>query len=272
MALKDKKVGFIGSGAMAEALLKGLLKAKIVNKTDIYSSDINQDRLAQLKKEYGVKISKTNKELINSVDIVILAVKPFIMGDILKDTGKEYKKGQLVISIAAGIPISFYESLLPHEVPVIRVMPNTPSLIGLGVSALALGKRAQTKDAKSAEEILYAVGKVVTVSESQMDGVTGLSGSGPAYIYLIIEALIDAGVRVGLPRDIATVLATQTLIGSAQMVVQTGESPAKLKEMVTTPGGTTIAGLHKLEEGKLRATIMNAVVEATRRSEELGNK
>lgn len=272
MSLKDKKVGFIGSGAMAEALLNGLLQSKVISKTALYCSDVNSEKLTVLKNKYGIKVAGSNQELINKVDIVILAIKPMVMEAVFKETGSVYKPGQLVISIAAGVPITFLESFLPKGTPVIRVMPNTPSLIGMGASAIALGNGAKAKDGKLAEEILAAVGEVVTLPESLMDAVTGLSGSGPAYMYLIIEAFVDAGVRVGLPRDISLKLAVQTMIGSAEMVLATGESPAKLKEMVTTPGGTTIAGLHQLEEGKLRATIMNAVLEATKRSKELSNK
>lgn len=270
MALKDKKIGFIGSGAMGEALLNGIFKANVVKNTALFCSDINTDRLDYLQKKYKIKTVQSNKDLVSSVDIVIMAVKPYLMGEILKEIGGDFKQSQLLISIAAGVTVAFIESYLPQDIPVIRVMPNTPSLIGMGASALARGTAAKVKDAQVAENILSAVGKVVTVTENQIDAVTGLSGSGPAYIYLLLEALIDAGVLVGLPRDIASTLAVQTVIGSAQMVAETGEAPAVLKEKVTTPGGTTIAGLYQLEEGKLRATIMNAVIEATRRSKELG--
>lgn len=270
MALDNKKVGFIGSGAMAEALLNGILQAKVVEQKALYCSDVSAARLESLKEDYGINVTTSNEELVGSVDIVILSVKPFVMADILEKTAKVLKKQQLVISIAAGITIAQLERFIP-EVPVIRVMPNTPSLIGMGAAAMAMGTWAKQEELNIAEEILSAVGKVVMVKENLLDGVTGLSGSGPAYIYLITEAFVDAGVRVGLPRDVATTLAIQTIIGSAKMVEKTGLSPAVLKEKVTTPGGTTIVGLHQLEEGKLRATIMNAVMEATKRSQELSN-
>lgn len=272
MALKDKKVGFVGSGAMGEALLSGLLNAGTVSKSSLYCYDQNADKLKAISDKYGVKSTKSNLELVQSVDVVILAIKPYVVADVLREIGNQFQKGQLLISIAAGISTDFIEGFLPKGLPVVRVMPNTPSLIGMGAAALALGKAATSKDGKITEEILAAAGKVVTVNENLIDGVTGLSGSGPAYVYVILEALIDAGVLVGLPRDVATTLATQTVIGAAQMVAETGDSPSVLKEKVTTPGGTTIVGLHQLEKGKLRATLMNAVVEATRRSKELSKE
>jgi len=270
MSLHNRKIGFIGAGAMAEALFKGMLTSGLFAREDIIAFDVNTTRLHQLSEKYGIKTVTDNKDLIRTADIVLLAVKPGVMPDLLTGVGPLAREGQVFISVAAGISTGLIESFFPLPVPVVRVMPNTPCLVGAGASAYTLGSNAGEEHARTTETLLKAVGIAVPVPEPLMDAVTGLSGSGPAYVFTIIEALADAAVRVGLPRDTAVKLAAQTLFGAAKMVLETGEHPARLRDMVTTPGGTTIAGLHALETGKLRATLMDAVAAAANRSRELG--
>ena len=267
--IKDK-VGFIGAGNMGEALMKGILEAKLLSSQNVYASDIRETRLKQLQKAYGIKTLKDNKNLVSQANIILLAVKPQNMEEVLSEIAPAIEKKHLIISIAAGITTSYISRHLKDKIPVIRIMPNTPALIQEGASALAMGKHVKESDLKTAQRLFESVGKTVVVDESLMDAVTGLSGSGPAYVFLFIEALADAGVKMGLPRSIALLLSTQTCLGAAKMVSETGEHPAKLKDMVTSPGGTTISGLHSLEAGGLRTTIMDAVEAATRRSKELG--
>ena len=272
MPLHGKKIGFIGAGAMAEALLTGIVKAGLTHPENLFTSDVSQERLAYLAHKLGVKTAESNRQLAAESDLILLAVKPQGVGSVLADIRQVIKPGQVVVSIAAGIPISMMETVLDQSVAVVRVMPNTPCLVGEGASALALGAHAGTKEEAMVSAILGAVGKVVTVKENLMDGVTGLSGSGPAYMYVILEALADAGVKVGLPRDVALTLAAQTMLGAAKMVLETGEHPGKLKDMVTTPGGTTINGLYALDKGNLRYTLINAVKKATNRSVEMSKQ
>jgi pyrroline-5-carboxylate reductase len=205
-----------------------------------------------------------------NAEIVFIAVKPGIVPVVLREVSGAITPQHLVISIAAGVPIASMESLLPAGARVVRVMPNTPCLVGASATAFALGKNATAQDAACVKTIFDAVGKTFLVEEKLLDAVTGLSGSGPAYVYLVIEALADGGVHMGLPREIATALAAQTVMGAARMVLETRHHPAQLRDMVTSPGGTTMAGLHALECGNLRAAIMNAVEAATERSKELG--
>ncbi|MHB1167542.1 MAG: pyrroline-5-carboxylate reductase [Carboxydocellales bacterium] len=272
MVLKDKKIGFIGAGAMAGALLSGLLKAGLVEARQMFASDINQEQLERQASKLGINSCQHNQELVSKVDIVVLAVKPQGISKVLGEISNQAKRSQLFISIDAVVTLGSLENNLPALIPVIRVMPNTPSLVGEGAAAIALGAAANQVHNELAIAIFGAVGKVVTVNENLLDAVTGLSGSGPAYVYIMLEALSDAGVRVGLPRDVATTLAAQTLLGAAKMVLETGEHPGKLKDMVTTPGGTTIAGLQALEEGSLRATLIKGVLAATKRSQEMSSE
>ncbi|MGB0909759.1 MAG: pyrroline-5-carboxylate reductase, partial [Nitrospirales bacterium] len=213
----------------------------------------------------------SNEEAVKWATTVIIAVKPQVLPQVLKKIKKVMKKGHLVISVAAGVPILKIVACLPSNTSVIRAMPNTPAMVLQGATALAAGEDATQEQLVIATEIFEASGQVVVVEEKLMDAVTGLSGSGPAYVYVMIEALADGGVRMGLPRQVAHTLATQTVLGTAQMVLASGEHPGTLKDRVASPGGTTIAGLHELEQGGIRATLMNAVEAATRRSEELGS-
>lgn len=270
MSLADKTIGFIGAGAMAEAILAGLLSSDLTKPEKVFISDVDFTRRDYVKTRFSVNVAQNNTDLVKRSDIVVLAVKPFILQDVLTEIAGSVQTDQLMVSIAAGLSTGYISSFFKSRVPVIRVMPNTPSLVGEGASALAAGEFAGEEHLALALELFNSVGRAYAVSEQAMDAVTGLSGSGPAYMYLIIEAMADAGVKAGLPRKIALELSAQTMLGAAKMVLETGEHPAVLKDKVTTPGGTTIAGLHTLEQGKLRATIIDAVIAATQKSKELG--
>lgn len=264
-----KKLGFIGTGNMAEALVRGLLRTGAANPEDVWASARRAVRLEQLHKDHGIHVGD-NLTVARESDIVILAVKPQIMDKVLREIGPAIGHDKLVISIAAGVPIEAIERRLHPPSRIIRTMPNTPALVGAGATALAAGEHATADDLAVAERIFQSVGTTVVLDEVLLDAVTGLSGSGPAYVFLIIEALSDAGVKVGLSRYNAQALAAQTVLGAAKMLIDTGEHPGLLKDKVTSPGGTAIAGLHTLEAGGLRTTLMNAVEAATRRSKELG--
>ncbi len=265
----DKHIAFLGGGNMAEALIKGMLSGDVAKASQMLVTDASADRLAYLKK-YSVRTLTSNRDAVKEADIVLLCVKPQVMDRVLKDIVDVADASKLVISIAAGIAIARIEQALTGNPRVIRVMPNTPALVLAGASGISAGMRAGADDLAVAREIFGAVGKAVIIEEKLMDAVTGLSGSGPAYVFMIIDALSDAGVKAGLPRQLALELSAQTVFGSAKMVLETKEHPGKLRDMVTSPGGTTIEGLHALEKGKLRATLMNAVEAAAARSRELG--
>jgi len=267
----DGTIGFVGTGNMGEALIRGLLKAGVAEPSHILGSDPRSDRAAELAEKYGIRTTGDNTEVARQSDILILSIKPQVMERVLEEIGPEIHAQVLVISIAAGVPLAAIESRLP-QARVIRTMPNMPALVGAGATAIALGGHATDDDLKAAHRIFDSVGMTVALDETQMDAVTGLSGSGPAYVFLVIEALADAGVKVGLSRHHAQALAAQTLLGSAKLLIETDEHPGRLKDMVTSPGGTAIAGLHTLEAGGLRTTLMDAVETATRRSRELGEQ
>lgn len=267
------RLACIGAGNMAEALLRGVLAAGRMRPAEILATDVRADRLAHLEATHGIRVSSDNAEAARRAETVLLAVKPQVMSRVLEDLRGAIGERQLLISIAAGLSTTHIAGHFPRQaVRVVRVMPNTPALVLEGISALARGHHATPQDLETARQLFEAVGKVVAVDESLMDAVTGLSGSGPAYAFLIIEALSDAGVKMGLPRDVALALAAQTMRGAARLVLDTGRHPGELKDMVTSPGGTTIAGVHALEQGGLRAALINAVEAATRRSQELGQR
>lgn len=270
--LNGKCLGFIGGGNMAEAMIRGLLKARLLGPQEILASDVTAERLTYLQQTFGIRTSRDNAEVAGKADIVLFAVKPQIMSPVLDGLLDVITEEKLLISIAAGISTRLIAEKFPGKVRVIRVMPNTPALVLEAASALAPGAAATPEDLELAKRLFAAVGKVVVVEETLMDAVTGLSGSGPAYIFMIIDALSDAGVKVGLSRKVAQLLAAQTVLGAARMVLETHKHPGELKDMVTSPGGTAIAGLHTLEAGGLRTTLINAVEAATRRSMELGRK
>jgi pyrroline-5-carboxylate reductase len=267
--IQDKKIAFLGGGNMAEALIRGLIAAKATKPDNLLVSDVSADRLAHLHTAYGVT-QRTNIAAARDADIIILSVKPQVVEQVLAEIVSAVDHKKLVISIAAGIPLARIEKTLKDGSHVVRVMPNTPALVLAGASALAGGKNATDDDLALAQSIFNSVGRAVVVEEKLMDAVTGLSGSGPAYVFMIIDALSDGGVKAGLPRPLALELAAQTVYGAAKMVLETKEHPGKLRDMVTSPGGTTIEGLHALEKGHLRGTLMNAVEAATARSRDLG--
>ncbi len=273
--LTNKKLGFIGGGNMTEALLKGLLASSSVGLKNILVSDLLSDRLEYLNKEYKVKTTDDNRILVQKSDILILAVKPQVVSKVL-ESFSDLMSHKIIISVAAGISISFIEDILNREgkkeISVIRTMPNTPALVQEGATAICGGGHSSKLDIKIAHHIFKAIGQTVAIEETHMDAVTGLSGSGPAYIFMIIEALSDAGVKVGLSREVSNILTIQTILGSAKLARDGGKHPGELKDMVTSPGGTTISGLHMLEEGGVRTALMNAVERATQRSRELGKK
>jgi pyrroline-5-carboxylate reductase len=264
------RIGFIGGGRMAEALISGVLAAKLYEPDKIRVADPDGRRRDHLKQHYSVQVGLTNGEVVGASDVVVLAVKPQMIAEVLKEVRQSVAR-QLVISVAAGIPIRRMQEFLVPQTAIIRAMPNTPAMVGAGMTAMAVGTGVGPEAVASARRMFESVGKVAQVDEHLMDAVTGLSGSGPAYIFLAIEAMADGGVKMGLPRETASVLAAQTVLGAARMVVESGQHPARLKDQVASPGGTTIAGLHRLEQGGLRATLMDAVEAATKRSQELGS-
>ncbi len=264
-----KKIGFVGGGQMAEALIGGLLAGQVCGPELIWATDPVADRRDRLKSQFGIRVGTDNREAIAWADVVLLAVKPQTLPDVLKETKSALSK-RLVISIVAGATIRSIVEQTTTAATVIRAMPNTPAVVREGMTALAKGPGVSEDDIQLTRGIFEAVGRVVLVEERLMDAVTGLSGSGPAYVFQAIEALADGGVKMGLPRPTAELLAAQTVLGAARLVLESGEHPAKLKDRVASPGGTTIAGLHQLESGGLRATLIAAVEAATKRSQELG--
>jgi pyrroline-5-carboxylate reductase len=268
----QKTLGFVGGGNMAAALVKGLLHSQVVPPSSIVVSDVKEERLALFRERYGVRTTTDNHELVRESDVVVLAVKPQVIDKVLGAIGGDVRPAQLVISVAAGVPVAAMEARLPDGAHVVRSMPNTPATVDAGATAIAPGTHATEEDLEVARQLFAAVGRVVALDETLLDAVTGLSGSGPAYVMLMIEALADGGVKVGLHRDTALLLAAQTVYGAAKLLLETGEHPGRLKDMVTSPGGTAIAGLHTLESGGLRRTLIDAVEAATNRSCALGEQ
>jgi pyrroline-5-carboxylate reductase len=268
--LASHTIGFIGAGNMAEALIRGLVRGGHVPASRIAASAPRKERLDELRSAYGIDVTTHNREVVQRCGLLVLSVKPQIVDKVLREVGDQIKPGTLLVSIAAGIDTETLEESVPDGVRVVRAMPNTPALVGAGATAVSPGKHASEADLATARALFEAVGIAVELDESHLDAVTGLSGSGPAYIFLILEALADAGVKVGLSRRDAQLLAAQTVMGSAKLLLETDEHPGRLKDMVTSPGGTAIAGLHTLEQGGLRTTLINAVETATKRARELG--
>jgi len=255
---------------MATALAKGFIRAGLVAADDVLASDPSRAACEAFIKEAGGKATSSNTDVTKASEVLILAVKPDQVSAVLSDIRDSFNPKHLLLSIAAGVPLARLEAELGEKARLIRVMPNTPALVGASASAFACNQAVRPEDTQLAETLLSAVGLAVQVKETLLDAVTGLSGSGPAYVYLFIEGLSDGGVAAGLPRDMATRLAAQTVLGAARMVLETGLHPGALKDMVTSPGGTTIEGLHELEKGKLRGTLMSAVRAATEKSKKLG--
>ncbi len=265
-----RTIAFLGAGNMAGALIRGLLHAKACEPSEIFAVDVRPQRLDELAKRHGIRVGRDLAEAAAWADVVVLATKPQVFDRLLPVVGAAIRPDALVVSIAAGVPIDALEGQLPEGTRVVRTMPNTPALVDAGATAIARGTHASDEDVGLVRRIFDSVGVSVVLDEGLLDAVTGLSGSGPAYIFLIIEALSDAGVKVGLHRESAQLLAAQTVLGSAKLLLETGEHPGRLKDMVTSPGGTAIAGLHTLEAGGLRTTLINAVETAAARSRELG--
>jgi len=264
------RIGFLGAGRMATALAAGFVQSRITTADRISASDVSAEALQKLCAETAARAAASNVDLVDNADVVFLAVKPQHVGDVLREIRDVLTGSHLLVSIAAGVSLASLAAEIGGDKRIIRVMPNTPCLVGAGASAFAAGPHATAADVTLVQTLLSTVGLVFPLDESLLDAVTGLSGSGPAYVFQIIEALSDGGVRAGLPRQVATQLAAQTLLGAAKMVLESGEHPAALKDAVASPGGTTIAGLHALERGGLRAALIDAVHAATLRSAELG--
>jgi pyrroline-5-carboxylate reductase len=264
------EIGFVGTGQMGEALIRGIIEAGFCNADQILANDIRKDLLDEMMQKYGINVASENPELANRCNTVILAVKPQDIPDVLSEISPYMGERHLIISIAAGIPLRFLEARLNKGVHVIRIMPNTPSLLRLGCSALSPGSHATRADLDHTSAIFKAVGEVVEVDEKLMDAVTAVSGNGPAYVYLFVEALIDAGIRMGLSRHVAKKLVLHSVKGATEMLLVTGEHPAVLKEQVTSPGGTAMAALAELERGAFRSILLQAVEAGTMRSKALG--
>jgi pyrroline-5-carboxylate reductase len=261
--------GFIGAGKMATALAQGMIRAGVVAPGDVTASDPSPQARSALAAATGAGVSNANVEVARRSDVLVLAVKPQGMAAVLEELAPVVTGDHLVISVAAGVPLATLATALGPDARLVRVMPNTPALVGEGAAGYCLGLNATPADDATVRRCLGAVGRAVAVPESLIDAVTGLSGSGPAFVYVLIEALADGGVRVGLPRETALALAAQTVLGAAKMVLETGLHPGLLKDQVASPGGTTIAGLHALERGGFRGTLIDAVEAATRRAKEL---
>jgi pyrroline-5-carboxylate reductase len=267
----EKKLSILGAGNMGEALVSGLISSGSARPENILCADIREDRLEEIRTRYGVGITSRNTDAVAWADVIIYAVKPQLMAEVLQETADQLDLSKVIISIAAGVPLRAIESLLHKELRLIRVMPNIAASVKESATAISAGKHARKEDIELAMVIFNSVGKAVFLRENYlMDAITGLSGSGPAYIFIIVDALADAGVKMGLSRKDSQFLAAQTVLGAAKLLLETGEHPGQLKDRVTSPGGTAIAGIHTLEKGGLRTTLINAVEAATLRSKELG--
>jgi len=263
------RVAVLGAGKIGTIILQAMFDKQLLSKQNVHATVQHAEKVKNLRKVLGVTASNDNVEAVRDADIVLICVKPQTVGQVLEQIAPVVTKKQLLISVAASVPTDFMEKRLPVEARIIRAMPNTPAMLGSGMTAISKGKFAQSSDLELAKTLFDTVGRTVIVDEKHMDAVTGLSASGPAFIYIILESLAEAGVKVGLPRDLATLLAAQTTLGAAKMVLETGYHPAMLKDAVTTPAGCTIDGILELEEGKLRVTLIKAVVKAAQRAKEL---
>jgi pyrroline-5-carboxylate reductase len=266
------KIGFVGAGMMAEALMKGIIAAWVTTAEDIVASEIVPARREYITRTLKVRTTTDNAEVVRSSDVIIMAVKPQQMGSVLEEMKPILTSNHLLISIAAGIKLDFIEKHVNGGVRVVRVMPNQPCQVGASASCFALGKSAKNEDKETTQKILNSVGIAFALDEKYLDAVTGLSGSCPAYMYMIIEAMADGGVMAGLPRDVSIKLAAQTMYGAAKTLLETGKHPGELKDMVASPAGTTIEGIRVLEEYSIRAAFIDAVEAGAKRSQELGNK
>jgi pyrroline-5-carboxylate reductase len=268
---ENKKVAILGAGKIGSILLQAFLRDGLLKAGQVWATTAHAERSRLIRDKWDVQAGTDNSEAVCQADIILLCVKPQIVADVLREIRTKVTRDQLLISVAASVPTEVIERALEKEVPVVRAMPNTPCVLGAGMTALSRGQFVQEHHMETATAFFAAVGRTVVVDEKHMDAVTGLSASGPAYIYIILESLAEAGVKVGLPRDVATLLAAQTTMGAARVVLETGDHPALLKDAVTTPAGCTIDGILELEEGKLRVTLIKAVVKAVQRAKELAH-
>ena len=269
ISLDQARVAVLGAGKMGGILLQAFLKQNILRPEQIVATVAHSDRALVLSTQWGVEVTTDNLTAARQANVILLGVKPFQIAGLMEEIRPALDGSKLLVSFAASVKTAAIEEAAGIALPVIRSMPNTPSMLGAGISALCSGKNVRPEHLQIASALFEAVGRTVIVDEKHMDAVTGLSASGPAYIYIILEALAEAGVKVGLPRDIATLLAAQTTLGAAKMVLDTGYHPALLKDAVTTPAGCTIDGILELEEGGLRVTLIKAVMRATQRAREL---
>ncbi|MGD0161327.1 MAG: pyrroline-5-carboxylate reductase [Candidatus Sulfotelmatobacter sp.] len=267
--LREKRVAVLGAGKMGGILLQALLKNGLLSAALTSATVQHEERAKMLGAKLGIQVGTDNAAAAKGADIILVAVKPQVVQEVMREIRGQITPAQLIVSVAASVPTSMIESGLPEKVPVVRAMPNTPCFIGSGMTGVCKGKYADAGHVALTCSMFDVVGRTVVVDEKHMDAVTGLSASGPAYIYIILESLAEAGVKVGLPRDVATLLAAQMTMGAARVVLETGDHPALLKDAVTTPAGCTIDGIMELEEGKLRVTLIKAVVKATQRAKEL---
>ncbi len=254
---------------MGSILMQALQKRDVVRTEDICATVQHEERATNLSSKYGIKVTTDNRAAVRDADVILLCVKPQTLGEVVNEIASELRPDHLIVSIAASVPTAYIEKRIPAGIPVIRSMPNTPSMVGAGMTAFCCGSSVKPANLEVAQILFGTVGEVVRVDEKHMDSVTGLSASGPAYIYMVLESLAEGGVKMGLPRDIAMKLAAQTVLGSAKMVLETGDHPALLKDAVATPAGCTVDGILELEEGGLRVTLIKAVVKASQRAKEL---
>lgn len=267
--LGKKRLAVLGAGKMGSILLQAFLKSGLFAAENLSATVAHPERAKALARQLNITVACDNRAAAKAADIVLLCVKPQAVKEVLQEIREEMGPGQVVISVAASVPTGYIEERLPAKVVVVRAMPNTPAMVGAGITGVCAGSCATPQHLHMACRLFETVGKTVTVDEKHMDAVTGLSASGPAFIYIVLESLAEAGVKVGLPRDLATLLAAQTTLGASRVVLETGSHPALLKDAVTTPAGCTIDGIMELEEGKLRVTLIKAVVKATQRAKEL---
>ncbi len=268
-SLRKKQITVLGAGKMGTILLQALLGQDLLLREHARATVQHAERAEKLRKQLHISVGTNNPEAVRDADIVLLCVKPGAMRHVLEEIAPALNPRQLLISIAASVPTSYMEKYVPPGIPIVRAMPNTPCAVRTGMTALCKGSHSDAHHLATACALFEAVGKTVVLDEKHMDAATALSASGPAYIYIILESLAEAGVKVGLPRDTATLMAAQTALGAAHVVLETGDHPALLKDAVTTPAGCTIDGILELEEGKLRVTLIKAVVKAASRAKEL---
>lgn len=265
----NSRIAVLGAGKMGGILVKALVNKHRIPPDRVRATVAHEGRAHELSHKLGIDVTTDNLSVVDGADIIFVCVKPQVVQELMEQISDKVSADQLVISVAASVHTSQIEGALGGGVPVVRAMPNTPCVLGQGMTAICKGQYAKPEHVEAATSLFNAVGRTVVVDEKHMDAVTGLSASGPAYIYIILESLAEAGVKVGLPRDVATLLAAQTTLGAATVVLETGDHPALLKDAVTTPAGCTIDGIMELEEGKLRVTLIKAVVKAAQRAKEL---